>query len=633
MDAEWLTQREAWDLKWVCLSAAARLAERTWGSWRAQRCLRPLILAAPYKKGELPEVVDCPILWGKEGRCSGEEASQQVLRWLADASEHAFCARQRGNCFPSHASKAPLPPHEVILLRREFKRAKLPDREAYFEEVKRDEVRTSPAVMNALAAVARCAGCYVADLGSYRRVAPALASLERAWASCSGPSTQEPWRGANLGGWFLLEPGPASPFFDEAGVPNRGDEWSLCEALGDRKGEVVRGHRRQHFGRQTFADLRSHGLNAARLPFGYWVLTEVPASEPYVGPDLDALDLAVQWAGEEGIMLLLDLHGNPGGENADRPCGHEWPEWTPDKWRQKEALDCLAIVVSRYCNETSSEYNHVAGIQVCNEVSESISIDNLLDFYEEAIKTIRDINTRIAVVLPIFSHFRVCSVVEAWAARGNFLRYYNIVFDLHYYHTFSPMWEWLSHAAHLDVAAAHGRELYDIPNAVVGEWSCARSKPFKEDEIKEFASIQVSAYGLASHGWFFWTWHDHADLPEWDMERGIFGRARLPLPLPLPLASPKGAASCGDARPDFEDALAAQDRRSLWPAVLECFAWAYPCIGPLFGPDGLLGGAGLRAGARRHWVGSRPRPGSCYTNAAPSEPTSLFRTRSASRNG
>lgn len=49
-----------------------------------------------------------------------------------------------------------------------------------------------------------------------------------------------------------------------------------------------------------------------------------------------------------------------------------------------------------------------------------------------------------------------------------------------------------------------------------------------------FASVQLSVYAEASHGWFFWNWAD-AHGPEWDWQQS-YGEGSLSVPsLPLPL--------------------------------------------------------------------------------------------------
>ena len=160
-----------------------------------------------------------------------------------------------------------------------------------------------------------------------------------------------PWRGANLGGWFLLEPGPASPLFQSAaercGVPDvGGSEWDLCvaldavasksngegadcaaaaaavssggggggegaearggvarEAVTTAKAEVLDEHRARHYSSETMEAIKSAGLNAVRIPIGYWIITGPTHGDAYHGPALDQLDLALSMAATAGLQV------------------------------------------------------------------------------------------------------------------------------------------------------------------------------------------------------------------------------------------------------------------------------------------------------------------------------------------
>jgi glucan 1,3-beta-glucosidase len=196
-----------------------------------------------------------------------------------------------------------------------------------------------------------------------------------------------PWRGANLGGWFLLEPGPASPLFDSvkemcgSGVEVGGTEWDLCAALDaldakaalaekgaeqqgaavtSAKAKVLDEHRATHYTSETMAHIKAAGLNAVRIPFGYWIITGATQGDRYHGPCLDMLDKAVDMAATAGLQVVLDLHGCPGGENGLRPCGRERAGWAYQDWRVEESLEVLRRVASRYKDAAA-----VTGIQVC----------------------------------------------------------------------------------------------------------------------------------------------------------------------------------------------------------------------------------------------------------------------------
>mmetsp|Transcript_66762 Transcript_66762/g.186175 ORF Transcript_66762/g.186175 Transcript_66762/m.186175 type:complete len:590 (-) Transcript_66762:105-1874(-) len=450
-----------------------------------------------------------------------------------------------------------------------------------------DDVATGRAAM---LGVARGCGQYWGFVACGNRSAAqralALGLRDFHFAHWSRPA----WRGANLGGWLLLEPGPASPFYDvcrekiakarrsvdlaekEGGVelPELDDESEhcLCAALEEAGGpslrkELFENHRASHFNEETFDNLVAVGLNAVRVPFGYWVVRGAGEGMKYEGPCLDALDRAVALAASRGMQVLLDLHGNPGGESGDRPSGCVDRTWRWTSWQWREAVSVLAEVAARY-----KDSECVTGLQVCNEPSMSIPADILCTFYEEALEAIRGAGMqpdRVAIVLPVFNHNRLLEITNYWQERGNFLRYDNVAFDLHYYHTFSSFWNFLSHAQHIDVVAEHARELAQLPGAVVGEWSLARPSDFPDQETSEFAEEQVLAYNHSTHGWFFWNWHDHDFLPTWDMRRGVFERGRLPKPLGTRLTEgclfPEWRADPWTAVPDWP-------RRSFWPRAM-----------------------------------------------------------------
>lgn len=368
---------------------------------------------------------------------------------------------------------------------------------------------------------------------------------------------QPAWRGANLGGWLLLEPGPASPFYEmcketiekakggvaaadvrsgEAAWLEDESESSLCKALVQAGGPALRQqmfakHRATHYTKSTFDDIRKIGLNAVRVPFGYWVVTGPADGEAFDGPCLEALDSAVSMASSHGLQVLLDLHGNPGGESGERPCGCKNDKWDWTSWRTQEAVNVLAQVASRY-----KDSECVTGMQVCNEPSMRIPVDVLCGYYEAAIDAIRGAGMgadRVAIVLPVFNQMRLPEIWKYWQDRGNFFKYDNVAFDLHYYHTFSSFWKLLSQEQHIEIVQSHACELASLPGAIVGEWSLSRpdSDKFSDEDMRNWATQQVLAYNHASHGWFFWNWHDYERYTNWDMERGVFGRGRLPNPL------------------------------------------------------------------------------------------------------
>lgn len=339
------------------------------------------------------------------------------------------------------------------------------------------------------------------------------------------------WRGVNLGGWFLLEPGPCDNFWeslpDEARATNC--EWDCCQALGPREASRrLAEHRRTYFGLEDFARMREAGLTHVRLPIGYWCVAGARQNEPYVGPCLEALDAALDRLEKAGLRVLLDLHGSVGGENSEAPCGRTNLDWQPSDWDWRASLQVLRILAERYAGRVC-----VCAVGVSNEPAESLRGALLAEYYEEAVRTIRQAGMRageVAVVLPIFTERRVAEVLDFWERRH--ASYEDCVFDVHFYQCFGGhgmipwTWQSLSADGHLREARKRAEVLRGLSACCVSEWSLAvpdeatkhMSEVERDELLRNFAKAQLEAYETATHGWFFWTWKDSAGIA-WNLER------------------------------------------------------------------------------------------------------------------
>mmetsp|Transcript_99032 Transcript_99032/g.266086 ORF Transcript_99032/g.266086 Transcript_99032/m.266086 type:complete len:415 (-) Transcript_99032:64-1308(-) len=374
-----------------------------------------------------------------------------------------------------------------------------------------------------------------------------------------------PWRGVNLGGWLLLEPGPSAPFFERLG-PQCGCEWSLLKSLRLRLGdegaaEEVRAHRKSFVSEADISQIRALGMNAVRIPLGYWVVTGPTDGDLFVGPGLEHLDRVLGWCQAHGLQAVLDLHGAPGGESGERPSGHERRAWRWELWRFDESLAALRVLAGRYRGHPA-----VTGISVCNEPSEAVPSEALCEFYDRAVTAIRGAGMpadQVAIVLPVYRTERLDEVWRTWSRRyDGFVRHTNVVFDLHVYHCFGPWWQRQNMGTHLRMVKRHRKILRRVP-AVVGEWSlCLPKRAYRGDDREDedavtraFAAAQLEAYGQASHGWFFWTWRDSPQQhPGWDcrvcFQRGWLSKAQLEPPPPATPCSgagdfPRRAGSLG----------------------------------------------------------------------------------------
>ncbi|CAJ1366741.1 unnamed protein product, partial [Effrenium voratum] len=335
-----------------------------------------------------------------------------------------------------------------------------------------------------------------------------------------------PYRGVNLGGWLLLEPGPSHELFQLHGTNANRCEWSLLRTMRERLGaekttEVLHAHRSTFLTEEDFRQIRARGFNAVRIPFGYWVVCGASGGDPYVGPGLEFLDRALTWCRQLGLQALLDLHGAPGGESAEAPCGRESSKWRWQLWRFDESLEALRILAQRYKGHPA-----VTGISVCNEPSEKVPAEVLCKFYDQAVRAIRTAGMppeEVSIVLPIYRTERLDEIWRVWSKTfDGFARHANVAFDLHLYHCFGAWWHRQGLGSHLRMAKRDRKILRRVP-AVVGEWSLALPQKavaqadHEDQAYKAFASAQLQAYSHASHGWFFWNWCDSPEHhPGWD---------------------------------------------------------------------------------------------------------------------
>ncbi|MGH8048454.1 MAG: cellulase family glycosylhydrolase [Chthoniobacterales bacterium] len=165
-------------------------------------------------------------------------------------------------------------------------------------------------------------------------------------------------RGVNLGNWLTLE----MWLFGIEGIP---DQKTFFDILKDRFGaeetaKLLDLHRSTWITEKDFAVIQSCGMNVARLPIHYSVIEDN-------GKPLEAgyawIDKALEWGSKHGTRVILDLHGAPGGQSTDQPCGEVGSNrlWT-DPENQKRTIEIWRRLAQRYKNDP-----RVAAFDLLNE--------------------------------------------------------------------------------------------------------------------------------------------------------------------------------------------------------------------------------------------------------------------------
>jgi glucan 1,3-beta-glucosidase len=311
-------------------------------------------------------------------------------------------------------------------------------------------------------------------------------------------TNNEKLRGVNLGGWLVLEKWMTPSLF--AGT-DAVDEYTLVRTLG--AAEKITKHREEFITEDDFRWLQSHGINAVRLPVGFWV---VDAHEPLLST-ARYVDWVFAMAEKYNMYVVLCMHGAYGSQNGQDHSGRVGPiKWY--MWRhRKQTRRALIELAQRYGHRT-----RLWGIELLNEPLR-VSWWRSLVLRQWSRQTIHLLNKRLRTGCYVL--FSDAFRPDRWSSM---MDHYQAVMDVHHYQCFSDADKRLTIDEHIvkakSVAAKIRRWQRDQP-VIVGEWSLGLDEASlkKEDRHlaeRRFAAAQVNAYADAA-GWFFWNYKTESD--------------------------------------------------------------------------------------------------------------------------
>lgn len=308
-------------------------------------------------------------------------------------------------------------------------------------------------------------------------------------------------RGVNLGGWLVLEKWMTPTLFKGVDAV---DEYTFMQTKGAR--EKLREHQKNFMRETDFKWLRDNGVQAVRIPVGYWILD---GDSPFVS-SIGRLDWAFKMAEKYGLEVLLCLHGAPGSQNGRDHSGRVGKAlWYRDKRYQAQTIEVLEKLAARYRNSP-----RLWGIELVNEPKVGIIQRTLRRLYKQAYMRLTKIlkpSTRI-----VFSDAFTPRLMNA--ALGD--RSHRAVMDIHWYHFALPLHRFVPLGMYWWIVAMHGQLAANLRNwqgVIVGEWSGVlsgerlRRVPKEQHESLQRIHIQkqLVAYEHAD-AWFYWTYKTEA---------------------------------------------------------------------------------------------------------------------------
>ena len=164
-------------------------------------------------------------------------------------------------------------------------------------------------------------------------------------------------KGVNLGNWLVLEKWMSPALF--AGTTAE-DEYYLPTQLSKEVYEArIQIHRSEYITERDFANIRSIGMNAVRIPVPYFIFGDCP---PFIGC-VEELDKAFAWAAKYDLQVLIDLHTVPGSQNGFDNGGISGVcTWSQDPEKVEFSLTVLERLAQRY-----GQHKNLWGIEIVNE--------------------------------------------------------------------------------------------------------------------------------------------------------------------------------------------------------------------------------------------------------------------------
>lgn len=129
--------------------------------------------------------------------------------------------------------------------------------------------------------------------------------------------------GVNLGGWLIQESWMCPVNGSECNL----ESWNLLEDRfgAEKAAALFESYADNYICEDDIKKIAELGCNCVRLPFWYRNFMREDGHFLSENPDeilgFRVIDRLLEWCGEYGIYVILDLHGAPGGQSTNHCCG------------------------------------------------------------------------------------------------------------------------------------------------------------------------------------------------------------------------------------------------------------------------------------------------------------------------
>lgn len=269
--------------------------------------------------------------------------------------------------------------------------------------------------------------------------------------------------------------------------------------------QVMKEHWNTFIVEEDFKFLKNNGLNAVRIPVGWWIASDPSPPYPYVGGSLQALDNAFLWAEKYGLKVIIDLHAAPGSQNgwehsSSRDGSQEWGQ---TDGTIQQTVDVIEFLISRYVRSSS-----LLAIELINEpLSPGASLDTLTKYYKLGYDVVRKHSPTVYVVMS--NRLGPMDPRELLPLAGGLMR---SVIDVHYYNLFSDVYNTFTVKQNIEyIYNNRSAQLNELttsngPFIFIGEWTAEwQVRDATKEDYQNYAQAQLQVFGRATFGWAYWT--------------------------------------------------------------------------------------------------------------------------------
>ncbi|KAK6938178.1 Glycoside hydrolase, family 5 [Dillenia turbinata] len=321
------------------------------------------------------------------------------------------------------------------------------------------------------------------------------------------------------GGWG--DDDPSVFVFQSSGGP-RG-EYQVTNGYGPHKApQVMKEHWSTFIVEDDFKFIAKNGLNAVRIPVGWWIAHDPTPPKPFVSGSLHALDNAFRWAEKYKLLVIIDLHAAPGSQNgwehsATRDGSQEWGKTDANIAQTVAVIDFLC---ARYAKSPS-----LHAVELINEPrAPGVTLDSLNKYYSAGYKAVRKYSSKAYVIMSI--RLYGTDARESFNITGRMKR---AVIDVHYYNLYSNVFNDMTVQQNINfINANRSQDLSYVtiphgPLSFVGEWVAEwQLQGATKEDYQRFAQAQLNVWSRATFGWAYWTFKNvnHHWSLEWMINNG-----------------------------------------------------------------------------------------------------------------